>query len=183
MTNWKEYLQTKFSDDKKFHMKEFSDNNFDVFQISSANNKSETQIIFKVFKNTNYSNVFNVQFLNPNSPILAESDSKDEYGFDGIDDYFSANSIENMDDLLDIPLRHGWTERTTYYNSKEVQTECIWQRDGKIIEIPIKQNYLENYGCLMSLFVLPMIVWTNYKLKNSRKTSYIDKVIKPMLDN
>lgn len=184
-TNWKEYLLNKFSDEKKFKIEQFDREHisFEKFRVTSKDHHCETEIVFQIFKDTDFSEVFDVHFNNPNSPALTDSNINDKYGFDGINSTFNKENEDNMNDLLDIPLRHGWTERTFFYDGKEIKTECIWKRDGNLLTIPIKQNYLDNIGCLLFPLAYLKIVLTNHKLKNKTKAKQVDQVIKPMLEN
>lgn len=183
MDNWKEYLRERFPDnDFSVNRLDDKDNIIEVYAIKSNNTSSQTEIVFEIFKSDNYKELFNVQFFNPNSPVLNESNTKDNYGFDGVGSTFSNENIAHLEDWLLIPITRGWKERTTYYSDKPIKTELIWFQGGNLTEIPLKQNYFKKLGCLALPIVPAVIWWTNWKLKNrTEKTKIEEKVIGPMI--
>lgn len=183
MDNWKDYLRERFPDkDFSVDKKDDKNNVIESYSIKSKNTSSQTEIVFEIFKSDTYKELYNVQFFNPNSPILNESNDKDNYGFDGQESTFNKENIAHLEDWLLIPITHGWTERTTYYSDKPVKTELIWFQRGKMTEIPLKQNYLEKFGCLTFPIIPVVIWWTNWKLKHwTEKIKVNEKIIGPMI--
>lgn len=182
MNNWKDYLFEKFTDSD--FVVEHLDDKYDIierYSIKRKNSSITTEIVFEIFKSDNYKDLFNVLFYNPDSPIWNESNNEDMYGFDGQGSTFNNENVIHLNDWLLIPLKHGWTEKTTYYADKPIKTDLIWIKNGKLIEIPIKQNYLEKFGCL-TLPLIPFVIWwTNWKLKQKPTKVRIDeRVIAPM---
>ncbi len=184
MKNWKEYLFKKFSDSGIFQVDlvDNEDEFIETYSIKRKDSHSNTEIIFEIFKSDNYTELFNITFYNPDSPIHNEENKLDIHGFDGQGSTFNDESIEHHDDWLNIPLIHGWTEKTTFYKDSPVKTELIWIQNGKTVEIPLKQNYLDNLGCLFFPFVPIVIWWTHLKLKMNKDEVKIDqRIIKPMI--
>lgn len=183
MDNWKEYLFDRFPD-SDFAV-EHIDNRNDIiesYSIKRKNSDSKTEIVFEIFKSDNYKELINVLFYNPNSPMLNESNNEDKYGFDGQGSSFNNENLIHLNDWLLIPLKYGWTEKTTYYADRPIKTDLIWIQRGKMTEIPLKQNYLDKFGCL-AFPIIPFVTWwTNWKLKHKTKNVRVDeRVISPMI--
>jgi hypothetical protein len=182
--NWKEYIFNKFGDKSTFIIEQIEKENksFDIYRVTLINEKSQTEIIVQIFLDTNYTELHDVQFNNPNSPRLTESNKSNDYGFDGLGSTFNQKNLEDLDDWINIPICHGWTEKTIYYQNKELKTNCYWIHHGQTVEIPIKQNYLENLGCLFFPIIPLKIYLTDLKLKrNNDKVRVEEKVIEPMI--
>ena len=182
--NWKDYLVKKFQNDETYNVEEFDKENdyIESYKITLQNKTSETEIIFQIFKKEiPYVEIHDVVFNNPKSPKLTEDNLKNIYGFDGVGSVFNKENLENIEDWLNIPLKYGWKEKTIYFNGRELKTNAIWKQNGKIHEIPIRQNYLDKFGCLTFPLVPFIIFWNSQKLKIFPKkidTKIIE--IKPM---
>ncbi len=150
--NWKEYLTYKFPNSEFTVERIDEDDKFlESYRITRTDNASETEIIFRIhIDGIDYVELFDVHFNHPKSPELTNENKNNDYGFDGQGSTFSQKHVEELEDWLAIPIERGWTERTTYINNKKIKTECIWLQRGKENAIPIKQDYLNNYGCLMA---------------------------------
>ena len=183
MDNWKEFLFNKFPD-SDFLVKQTDKGNeyIESYSIKRKNSTSQTEIVFEICKTDDYKELFNVLFYNPDSPMLNESNEQDKYGFDGQGSTFDSVNLEHLNDWLQIPLIHGWTEKTTYYADRPIKTDLIWIQKGKRTEIPLKQNYLDKFGCLV-FPIIPFVVWrTNWKLKHKTAEMRIEeKTIGPMI--
>ena len=184
LNNWKDYLLHKFPE-TIFNLKQFDleDEYVESYKVTLKNNLSKTEIIFQIFKNKiPYVEIHDVKFNNPLSPKLTFENTKNPYGFDGVGSEFNLKNLTNINEYLNIPLKYGWKEKTIFFNEKELKTNAIWKQDGKIFEIPIKQNYLKGYGCL-SVPIIPIIIfWNSQKIKlfpNKVKSEI--NVIEPML--
>jgi hypothetical protein len=182
--NWKDYLIKKFQSDETYNVEEFDVENdyIESYKITLKNKTSDTEIIFQIFKKEiPYVEIHDVVFNNPKSPKLTEDNLKNSYGFDGVNSVFNKENLVNIEDWLDIPLKYGWKEKTTFFNGKELKTNAIWRQDGKIHEIPIRQNYLDKFGCLTFPLVPFVIFWNSQKLKMyPKKTETKIIEIKPM---
>ncbi|MGQ7947580.1 hypothetical protein [Flavobacterium sp. WC2509] len=185
--NWKDYFIKKFSENNIFDIQEFDVENeyVESYNITLKDKSSKTEIIFQIFKkDIPYLELHDIRFNNPNSPKLTENNTKDPNGFDGVGSEFNLKNVIDVEDWLNIPLNYGWKEKTTYYNGKELKTEAIWKQNGKISEIPIKQNYLEKYGCLSFPIVPFAIFWNSQKIKLFPKKIEIKIIeIEPMINN
>jgi hypothetical protein len=188
INNWKEFVFEKFGDNNIFliEKKLHTNPHIDEYQVSIKDKSNETKIIFQLNNwNSAKWRIYNVFFSNPNSPKLTDSNrSEKNRDFDGEDSIFNQHNLIEIEDWIKIPLYYGWKERTTFYNEVEIKTDCFWIQDGNIEEIPIKQNYLNNYGCMLFPFI-PIKIWlTNRKLKrNSDKVRIEQHIIQPMLPN
>jgi hypothetical protein len=183
MDNWKEFLFNKFPDSDFLVQKtDKGDESIESYSIKRKNSTSRTEIVFEIFKTDDFKELFNVLFYNPDSPILNESNDQDKYGFDGQGSTFNSDNMEHLNDWLQIPLIHGWTERTTYCADKPIKTDLIWIQRGKLTVIPLRQNYLDKFGCLI-LPITPFVTWwTNWKLKHKTADVRIEeKTIGPMI--
>jgi hypothetical protein len=183
MDNWKEYLFDKFPDgDFLVEQIDKGNDSIESYSIKRKNSTNQTEIVFEIFKTDDYKELFNVLFYNPDSPMLNESNEQDKYGFDGQGSTFDKENLLQLNDWLQIPLIHGWTERTTYYVDRPIKTDLIWIQRGKLTEIPLKQNYLDKFGCL-TFPIIPFVTWwTNWKLKHMTKQVRIDeRIIRPMI--
>jgi hypothetical protein len=167
MNNWKEYLFDKFPGSDFLVKQNDKGNDFiESYSIKRKNSTSQTEIVFQIFKTDDYKELFNVLFCNPDSPMLSESNDQDKYGFDGQGSTFDKENLVHLDDWLQMPLVHGWTEKTTYYRDRPIKTDLIWIQGGQLTEIPLKQNYLDKFGCL-TFPIIPFVTWwTNWKLKH-----------------
>jgi hypothetical protein len=184
-TNWKEYFNEKFSDTKNFSIEQFdiNDENLENYRVTSNDENCDTEIIIRLFKNKkSYLEIFDAYFNNPVSPKLTEDNKSNEFGFDGQGSTFNETNFIDLDDWLNIPIYKGWIERTTFYEDREIKTDCIWNQEDKTEVIPIKQNYLDNIGCLL-FFLKPFkIRMMNRKLKlNPDKVRFIENKISPMI--
>ena len=182
--NWKDYFLDKFSDNELFEVEQFDlDNGFlESYRITTQFGEKETEIVFQMLiDEIKYVELFDIHFNNPKSPKLTIANKKD-YGFDGEGSTFNEINLKEIDDWIEIPISKGWIEATTYFNDKEIKTECTWTQNEKSETIEIDQKYLENYGCLLFPIVLVKIFLTDMKLKrNPNKVKVIKNVIEPMI--
>jgi hypothetical protein len=180
LNNWKEYFDYKFADKDKFLIEQFDkDNTFiNSYKVTSTNLNCKTEIVFKIVKDNDFTDIFDLHFNHPNSPIWTESNLDNKYGWDGMGTNFISKHLIEVDKWIDIPLYHGWTETTFYFDGQEVKTEAKWYPDYR--SIPIKQNYLRT-GCLMTPIVLFQLLgnWQWKKFPNRMRED--KKVIAPML--
>lgn len=183
--NWKDYFLDKFSDNELFKVEQFDmdDKFLESYRVTSNKGKSKTEIIYQMhIDGIKYVELFDVHFNNPKSPKLTEENKSNNYGFDGQGSTFSEKHLKDLNNWIEIPISKGWLEKTTYYDGKEIKTECIWTQDNKLEVIPIDQKYLANYGCLLFPIVPLKIFLTNRKLKrNEEKVTVLENTIEPMI--
>ncbi len=183
--NWKDYFLDKFSDKELFKVEQFDldDKFLESYRVTTKQEDSETEIIYQMLiEGIKYVELFVVHFNNPMSPKLTDNNRSNNYGFDGQGSIFNEKHLKHLDDWIEIPISKGWIEKTTYYDGKEIKTECIWTKNNKPQIVPIDQKYLDNYGCLLFPVVPLKIFLTNRKLKrNADKVTVVENVIKPMI--
>jgi hypothetical protein len=183
--NWKDYFLDKFSNKELFKVEQFDlDNRFlESYRVTTNNEDSETEIIYQIhIDGIKYVELFDVHFNNPKSPNLTKENKLNNYGFDGLESTFNEKHLKDLDDWIEIPISKGWIEKTTYYDGKEIKTECIWIQNNKSEVIPIDQKYLDNYGCLLFPIVPLKIFLIDIKLKrNVDKVTLVENHIEPMI--
>mgnify|MGYP001178210827 CR=1 FL=1 len=183
--NWKDYFLDKFSDKELFKVEPFDldDRFLESYRVTTNQEDNETEIIYQMhIDGIKYVELFDVHFNNPKSPKLTDENNANNYGFDGRGSTFNEKHLKDLDDWIEIPISKGWIEKTTYYDGKEIKTECIWIQDNKSQVIPIGQKYLDKYGCLLFLIVPLKIFLTDRKLKrNAEKVTVVENVIEPMI--
>lgn len=184
--NWKDYFLDKFSNKDLFIVEQLDlDKIFlESYRVTSKNGECETEIIYQMhIDEIKYIELYDVHFNNPNSPKHTNENKSNQYGFDGQGSTFNEINLINLDEWIEIPLSKGWIEATTFFEGKEIKTECTWTQNNKSVTIPITQEYLEKYGCLL-FPIIPLIVFlTNRKLrKNPTKVKVDKKVIPPMVN-
>lgn len=182
--NWKDYFFDKFSDREKYEIEHFDKGNKHIenYRVTLKYLTSKTEIIFQIFtEKIPYVEIFDVHFNHPDSPVLTSENKSNNYGFDGLGSAFNYENLADLDDWINIPLYRGWTEKTTYFKGKPNRTDAIWFQAGKTREIPLTQNYLKKYGCLMFPIVPFIILWNSKQLQwNKDKITTDVKVIPPM---
>jgi hypothetical protein len=182
--NWKDYFLDKFSNKELFKIEQFDldDKFLESYRVTTNNEDNETEIIYQMhIDGIKYVELFDVHFNNPKSPKLTDENKSNDYGFDGRGSTFNKKHLSELDDWIEIPISKGWTEKTTYYDGKEMKTECIWIQDNESVAIAVDQKYLDNYGCLLMPIVPFKIILTNRKLKrNTDKVKVVENVVEPM---
>jgi hypothetical protein len=176
--NWKEYFKDKFSNTKYFSIEQFdkNDENLEKYRVTSIDKNCQAEIIVSFFKkDESYFEIFDIHFNNPNSPKLTEDNKLNEYGFDGKGTTFSQKNLRAIDDWINIPVFKGWIEQTIFYDDQEIKSDCIWIQDNKEEVIPIRQNYLDNSGCLLFFLIPIKITIMNRKLKSNPNKIKIKK--------
>ncbi|MDV7187932.1 hypothetical protein R3X25_11625 [Lutibacter sp. TH_r2] len=183
--NWKDYFLDKFADKEIFEVEQLNldDNFLESYRVTSKLGESETEIIFQMhIDRFKYLELFDVYFNNPKSPKL-ENDNESNYGFDGQGSTFNVKHLKEIDEWIDIPVSKGWIETTTYFDEKEIKTECTWIQDNKSIICPIDQKYLDNYGCFLFPIIPLKIFLTDIKLKkNPGRVKVVENVVEPMVN-
>lgn len=182
-SNWKDYIDQKFADRTVFNIEQFNKDNEDLlsYRVTSTDLIIKTEIIIELLYERDLLEVYDIHFNHPDSPKLMEEHKANEYGWDGQGSDFNFENLKNADDWIDVPLKYGWTETTFYFDDKEVKTEAEWK--GKInSSYPIKQNYLDPYGCLV-FPVVPIVIWYKhwYWKRNPDRMRKAIKIIPPML--
>lgn len=157
--NWKEYFDDKFSDKSLFIVEQFDKDNKNIYsyRITSTNENCKTEIIVQLFIDNDFAEVFDIHFNHPDSPIWTTENKKNNYGWDGQGCSFTLKDLIDSDDWINVPIFHGWTETTFYFDNVEVKTEVYWypMENGTI---PISQIYLNNFGCL-TFPIVPFVIW------------------------
>jgi hypothetical protein len=180
--NWKDYFETKFGDKTLFQFKQIDEDNQYLYSIvyESTNEEIETSIVVRIFYADNFTEIHDIYFTNPNSPKWTLENEQNSHGWDGQGSTFNYENLVEVEEWLDIPLNLGWTETTYFFDGIEKKTEISWTNGGNH-SIIIKQNYLENYGCLM-FPIVPFVIMSNsiiWKIYPNRITKE-DRVVKPV---
>ncbi len=179
--NWMDYFHYKFGNENIFSIELFDKEIIRLisYRITLKDKKCKTEIIFILF---HYLEIFDVYFNHPDSPKLRRNNQANKYGFDGVGSAFNLKNVKDVDEWINIPLYHGWIERTTLYDSQKHKTDCVWQQGDKVIACPIEQNYLDDYGCLLFPIIPIVISIWDFKLKrNKEKITVKENIIEPMI--
>lgn len=127
--------------------------------------------------------LFDVYFINPDSPNLTASNESNVYGLDGFGTEFTRENVKEIDELLNIPIYHGWKERTTFYDNESVRIDYQWQQNGETHELELYDSDSNKYGCLFSFLLIFLENFLHkHKFLKKRTTKRIEEeVIEPMI--
>ena len=141
--SWKDFFDLK-TQDEKFIKKIEIKGNLEYHVIEEKQPQIGTEIILIYLRDSNYKDMFDVQFKNPNSPAFSLDQESNPYGFDGIESKFTDKNIKYMEEWIDIPLKHGWTEELVYLNNKHIFSNLAWLQGKEKIEFSI--TVLKGHG-------------------------------------
>ena len=171
--NWKEYLERKFSDQSIFTIDDkTNDLSNGVYTITAIGN--ETEISF-IWPDNDWLTIDDIQFHNPK----VNSWSGELLGGNGPKHgKFNQENIDYVNQVLETPLKKGWTSTDYYLFSKifkSVSKEGMNPNVGKRILTDYK------FGCIGTiLFPITFIIdfGINKGLIGKKKTS----IVKPMME-
>lgn len=182
--NWEEFIYYEFPDNEfGIEVRETESNRKEIL-VTSRHQISKTIIVF-YFVTPEYCRAF---FYHPNSPHHNANNEKEKSGEIGLDDYdFTTENMVHLKNILDIPVKHGWTEKTTQFKGK-LKTSEIRYYDGLEWQIiPIGQNisWFNKAGCLLILFAWPILLIRDklvqvYFRHNKKHFSHSTSCIPPM---
>lgn len=181
--NWKEYVDDKFADRSLFVVEQydFANKVISSYRIASADRSCETEIIVRILIEDDFTKLHDVHFNHPNSHHWSAMNKSNPYGLDRVVSIFSWKDLNDIDEWIDVPLSHGWTETTYYIDSIEVKTEVNWypQENGPIV---IKQDHISGYGCL-TLPIIPLLIWRKqvHRKKHPERMKTMVHVIPAMI--
>jgi hypothetical protein len=126
LKNWKEYLEKKFSDDSLYLIIDNTDNPSDgIYRVVSKTNKTVIDFIWpdkhwKTLDDIQYHNEsakgWSGELLGGNSPKTGR---------------FNKENIENIEQLLEIPLKKGWISEEYYFGNKLFKAVTYENNNGK----------------------------------------------------
>lgn len=181
--NWKEYIDDKFADGSLFVVEQYDKGNkvISSYRITSRDRTCETEVIVRIIIDDDFTKLHDVHFNHPNSPYWSAANKNNPYGMDRHVSIHTWKDLNHVDEWIDVPLFHGWTETTYYFDSIEIKTEAEWypHEKGPIV---LKQDYLSGYGCLTFPF-LSFVIWNrqSYWKKHPERMKTVVHVIPAMI--
>jgi hypothetical protein len=119
ISNWADYIQTKFSDKSLYDINEI-DNGFDV---KSKTNK--TRIHF--YTNKDYSTIYDCQFYNDD----CKGWSGEAFYGDDETNCFNQENVNLLDSILKTPIQNGWISIDYYLGSTFFKSKTYFDKDKK----------------------------------------------------
>jgi len=118
MRNWKEYIQTKFRDEKSYRVTIDEENK--VISINSSNENLKTTLVF-VFSDKEFEKLTETQFYNG----FEESRSYCIQYFGDV--VLTEENLKNVEELVCIPVEKGWWEKDFYFlKTKPYKTQFFY---------------------------------------------------------
>lgn len=168
--NWLDYITDKFPADQFIiNIEDFPEEKIDTITVTLKDGSSRTSLVFDIIDN----DLCRECFYHPDTVLYNAENNRERNRSLMVSDYeLSDENLSAMDDYLDIPLYHGYTERTVYIKGQLRRVDLLYNGHT----IPIYDNTSAG-GCLLS-----MITWPFKFLKKPTDEEIKDIFIPPMLN-
>ena len=146
--NWRDYIADKFPAGQfNIHIEEDPEYKTETITVTLKDGSSRTSLVFDVIANY----LCRASFYHPDTVLYnAENDRERKRSLLVSDYELSDENLADMNDYLDIPLYHGYTERSVYSKGQLRRIDLL----SYGTTIPI-YNSVSAGGCLLGIFTWP----------------------------
>ncbi len=164
LSSWKSYLLNRFSDEKLFKVEltRQEGSPLENYTVTTKKGTSKTKIKFQLFTDPLTTlELMDIYFVNPRASSKKNSAQSILYKFRWQSFKYYDRDFTALEKWLDIPLYHGWMERSIFYKSQLLQTNAIWKKKQGLTEYLLSENLIKSYG-LLQLILLPFNIMSDW---------------------
>ena len=147
ISNWVDYVQTKFVDRTFYDIKKGDAG----FEVKSKTNK--TKIWFNINTSEDNLNLFDCQYYNDDCKGWSgeTTAANSDWGI------FNQKNVDTLNEILQTPIKNGWLTVDYYFGDSLLKSKTYYDND--INSTP----FVHNHGGCLAIFLFPLF-WLLIKL-------------------